>query len=107
MIDFEHDARIHLDEAAIGIIGEALIAGLLGKSRDGFGLRPRLSTVSIMPGMEARAPERTETSSGRRRIAKASVREFADAHQRGLDRALSDRRDSAACYRRNRCRLRS
>ena len=25
---------------------------------------PRLSTVSIMPGMEARAPERTETSSG-------------------------------------------
>ena len=27
-------------------------------------LRPRLSTVSIMPGIEARAPERTETSSG-------------------------------------------
>ena len=28
------------------------------------GFRPTLSTVSIMPGIEARAPERTETSSG-------------------------------------------
>ncbi len=27
-------------------------------------LRPRLRTVSIMPGIEARAPERTDTSSG-------------------------------------------
>src|SRR5665647_1793101 len=27
-------------------------------------LRPRLRMVSIMPGMEARAPERTEISSG-------------------------------------------
>ncbi len=27
-------------------------------------LRPRLRTVSIMPGMENLAPERTETSSG-------------------------------------------
>ena len=27
-------------------------------------LRPRLSTVSIMPGIEALAPERTETRSG-------------------------------------------
>ena len=27
-------------------------------------LRPRLSTVSIIPGMDSRAPERTDTSSG-------------------------------------------
>ncbi len=27
-------------------------------------LRPRLRTVSIMPGIEALAPERTESSSG-------------------------------------------
>ena len=26
--------------------------------------RPMLSTVSIMPGMDTRAPERTETNSG-------------------------------------------
>ena len=32
--------------------------------RPSASLRPRLSTVSIMPGIEARAPERTETSSG-------------------------------------------
>mmetsp|Transcript_8810 Transcript_8810/g.27785 ORF Transcript_8810/g.27785 Transcript_8810/m.27785 type:complete len:347 (-) Transcript_8810:215-1255(-) len=30
-----------------------------------FSFRPRLSTVSIMPGIEIAAPERTETSSGR------------------------------------------
>ena len=29
-----------------------------------FSLRPRLRMVSIMPGMEALAPERTETSRG-------------------------------------------
>jgi hypothetical protein len=28
-------------------------------------LRPRFNTVSIIPGIETRAPERTETSSGR------------------------------------------
>jgi hypothetical protein len=33
---------------------------------DDASLRPRLSTVSIIPGMDARAPERTDTSSGLR-----------------------------------------
>ena len=35
MIDVEHDIRIHLDEAAIGIIGEALIASARGDRVDG------------------------------------------------------------------------
>ncbi len=29
-----------------------------------WSFRPRFNTVSIMPGIEARAPERTDTSSG-------------------------------------------
>jgi hypothetical protein len=61
------DVAIHLDEAAVAIPGEALVAGLaLGEGFDGLSLRPRLRMVSIMPGMESRAPERTETRSGRR-----------------------------------------
>ena len=35
MIDVEHDVRIHLDEAAIGIEGEALVAGALRQRADG------------------------------------------------------------------------
>ena len=64
MADAEHHVGIHLDEAAVGIIGEAPSSELLASASAVASLRPRLSTVSIMPGIEARAPERTETSSG-------------------------------------------
>jgi hypothetical protein len=64
MLDLEHHVGIHLDEAPVGIVGEAPVAGLLASASTVSSLSPRLSTVSIMPGIEARAPERTETSSG-------------------------------------------
>ncbi len=55
----------HLDEAAVGVPGEALVAGLAwpGPARN-WSLRPMLRTVSIIPGIENFAPERTDTSSG-------------------------------------------
>ena len=65
------DAAEHLDQAAIGILGKALVAGQLRRCLPAsVGLRPTLSTVSIMPGMENLAPERTDTSSGLLGIAK-------------------------------------
>jgi hypothetical protein len=56
----QHHVGIHLDEAAIAVIGETLVSAATVSS-----FKPRLSTVSIMPGIEARAPERTETRSSR------------------------------------------
>ena len=56
---------VHHDEAAVGIAGEAgVVAGALARPSTVLSLSPRLRTVSIMPGMETRAPERTESSSG-------------------------------------------
>ena len=36
MLDVEHDVGIHLDEAAVGIVGEAPVAGLLRQRLDGL-----------------------------------------------------------------------
>ncbi len=33
-LDVEHDAAVHGDEAAVGVEGEALVAGLLGEALD-------------------------------------------------------------------------
>ncbi len=42
VVHLEHDAGIHLDEAAIGIVGEALIAGELRQALDGFGVEAEI-----------------------------------------------------------------
>ena len=64
-LEAEDDVAVHLHEAAVAVPGEALVAGLLDRGRCRVAsLRPMLRTVSIMPGMETRAPERQETSSG-------------------------------------------
>ena len=65
VVDAEHDVGIHLDEAAVGIVGEALVGAAPRAPRPSASLRPRLRMVSIIPGIEARAPERTERRSGR------------------------------------------
>jgi hypothetical protein len=60
-----HDhVAVHLDEAAIRVPGETLVARLARQPATASSLRPRLRMVSIMPGIEAREPERTESSSG-------------------------------------------
>jgi hypothetical protein len=65
MIDAEHHVGIHLDEAAIAESqAKRSSPDFFASASTVLSLRPRLSTVSIMPGIEARAPERTETSSG-------------------------------------------
>ena len=62
--DAEHHVGIHGDEAAVAVVGKAPVAGFFASASTVSSLRPRLSTVSIMPGIEARAPERTDTRSG-------------------------------------------
>ncbi len=42
VLDAEHDVRIHLDEAAIAVIGEARIARQLGQARDGLVVEPEI-----------------------------------------------------------------
>ena len=70
-LEAEDDVAVHLDEAAVGVVDEARVAGLrheggrlATRAAAVLSLRPRLRMVSIIPGMEARAPERTETSRG-------------------------------------------
>jgi len=59
----------------------AVVARRTGQRLHGRSLSPRFSTVSITPGMQARDPERTETSSGfsplakRRPVSRPRVRE--------------------------------
>ena len=36
MLDAEHDGRIHFDEAAVAVPGEALVAGIAGQRFDGL-----------------------------------------------------------------------
>ena len=52
-----HDVAEHLHEAPVGVPREALVAGRArrGPRRDSS-LRPRLRTVSSMPGIDSRAP---------------------------------------------------
>jgi hypothetical protein len=50
-----------------------------------FVVRPTLSTVSIIPGMELRAPDRTETSSGRDASSEARAHEAPHALERLVD----------------------
>ena len=59
------DVAIHLDETAVTIPRETLV---LRRGRPSAStvssFRPRFRIVSIMPGIESRAPERTATSNG-------------------------------------------
>jgi hypothetical protein len=64
VIDAHHHVAEHVDQAAVGVVGEALVAGGVGQPLDRRVVRPRFRIVFIMPGIETAAPERTETSSG-------------------------------------------
>src|SRR5438046_10393458 len=54
----------HLNEAAPRIEGKALVLVRAARPLVVSSFRPRFRTVSIIPGMENFAPERTLTSSG-------------------------------------------
>ena len=88
VIHLEHDAGIHLDEAAIGIVSEALVAGELGEALDGLGIETEIEDgVHHARHRGARAGAH-ETSSGRLAIAEAGVRQLADARESGFDGRL-------------------
>ena len=66
LLHAHHDVAVHLQKPAVGIPGEARVPGLLcATTSTTVSFIPRLRIVSIMPGIESRAPERTETSNGR------------------------------------------
>ena len=97
----EHDVAEHLDQAAIGVVGEARIVAALGQAFDALSFRPRLRMVSIMPGMENLAPERTLTSSGLSAGAELLSLQLFQAAERlvHLRDRLPSRRRCCACTR--------
>jgi len=64
MLEAEHHVGIHGDEAAVAVIGEAAIAGHLGQRFDGGVVEPEIEHGIHHAGIEARPPDRTDTSSG-------------------------------------------
>ncbi len=91
LLHAHHDVAIHLQETAIAVPREARVADLL---RPAISTRvvvsPRLRIVSIMPGMESRAPERTETSSGVVWSPNFLPTDFSTLRERGRRPAPSD-----------------
>ena len=55
---------VHLDQAAVRVEGEAGLSVAFARPSTASSFRPRLRIVSIIPGIETAAPERTETSNG-------------------------------------------
>ena len=85
VLDVEHDVRVHLDESAIGIIREALIAGALGQSLHGDVVEAKIQHGVHHAGHRgARArPHRHQQRIGL--VAEGAVRQLADMRQRGVD----------------------
>ena len=64
VFDVLNNVAVHLNKTAVRIPGKTGVACTLRILSTTSSFRPRLRMVSIMPGMEEAAPERTETSSG-------------------------------------------
>jgi hypothetical protein len=71
VIELEHDVRIHLDEAAVAVPGEAGVTETAARPCTVWSLRPRFSTVSIMPASTRARRSGTETSNGSAGVAEA------------------------------------
>jgi hypothetical protein len=108
LLHAEHDVAVHLDEAAVAVPGEAGVVGgaSRGPSTD-WSLRPRFRMVSIMPGIESRAPERTATSSGMPEVApNLRAHDLLHVGDAGLHLSLQVSGIGASCGRSSRCRPR-
>ena len=73
-INPQDDLAEHLDKTPVGVIREALVRCKVASPSTVSSLRPRLRTVSIMPGIENFAPDLTETRSGFEGVAEISFR---------------------------------
>ena len=64
-VDAVDDLAVHLDEPPVRVAREARrCPSSCASPSTASSFRPRLRIVSIIPGIETAAPERTETSSG-------------------------------------------
>ena len=81
--DFHHHVAEHLDEAPVAVVGKARVAGLAARmTSTTVSFMPRFRMVSIMPGMENLAPERTDTSRGFLRVAELLAQQGFEFGQR-------------------------
>jgi hypothetical protein len=79
------DVAVHLDEAAVAVVGEALVGAGGDEPCTVSSLRPRLRMVSIMPGIESRDPERTAKTSGIGEAAEAFAENLFNARDGVVD----------------------
>ena len=97
MVDAQHDIAVHLDEAAIAVIGEARIAGALGQALDGLVVEAEIEHGihhAGHRGARARADRDQQRIVRDRRISRRSSCSI--CAQRRIDLVLSVRRDSVS-----------
>ena len=63
-LEAHDDLAVHQQQPAVGVEAKRSLPDCLARACTVVSLRPMFSTVSIMPGIESRAPERQESSSG-------------------------------------------
>ena len=94
MLDAQHDVGIHLDEAAIAVIGEARIAGELGQALGGRGVEAEIEHRVHHAGhgdARARAHRDQQRLCRDRRTCRRRARR--SARSAGVDLLLQIRRD--------------
>ena len=106
MIDFQNDAGIHLDEAAIGIVSKALIACGLGDTGDGVRVEPQIQHRVHHAGHGGARAGAHRNQQGLCGIAKARAGEFAHAGKRGFHSGFQIGGIGLRRSCRNTCRLR-
>src|SRR6185437_325325 len=91
MFDAQHDVGIHVDEAAIGIVGEARIAGEPGEAFRGLGVEAEIEN-RVHHARHRDACARSNRNEQRpRRIAELAAGQVAHPRQRRLDLGLQRR----------------
>jgi len=105
MVDAEHHLSVHLDEAPVAVIGEALVAAALGEAVDGLIVEPEIEHRIHHP-RHRRAGARAHRDQQRvRGIAEGEADAPLELLQARLRPAAAAHRDSLWRGRRNRCRL--
>ena len=88
VVDAQHHVGIHLDEAAVAVVGEPLVARLGGQAFDGLVVEAEVEDGVHHAG-HGRARARAHRDQQRRgRVAERGADGLADVRQRGLDLLL-------------------
>ena len=79
-----HDIGVHLDEAAMAVVGEALVAGQLHQVLHRLVVEAEVEHRVHHAGIEARAPERTRPAAAALGRAELGAHDLLDVRQAGM-----------------------